>query len=161
MALVSETAPDRPLPPPLTGPKADGAKYRPRYPGAMYFTATQRFVFLALHVAHQGDDEVQAEEQAALTEAARRIGATAEVPPSDVDAWVQEALDVYLEAVQDGMLDQLVEDSVEALGDLDIPVRQAVLQELRTVAMAADGVNRDEHVWIDDLRAAWGVDLLA
>lgn len=121
----------------------------------------QRFVFLALKLAHQGDDEVQYEERAALTDSARRIGETAGIAEAETDAMVRDAIDAFQEARKDGMLAQLVDDSVEALGTFASEIRNVLVHELRKVAMAADGVNRDEHVWLDDLRARWGVDILA
>ena len=127
----------------------------------MQWTATQRFVFLGLKLAHQGDDELQSEERAVVVNAARAMAMASKVDEHEADEWIKDAIVFYEDARAQGRADDLVKDSVAALGGLAPDIRTALLRGLRHVAMACDGVNRAEHEWIQDLREAWGVDLLA
>ncbi len=124
-------------------------------------TATHRFVILALHVAHQGDDELQAEEQDALAAAAHALGIAAGVSPDQVQQMVRDAARAYEAAVAEGRVDREVRDAMMSLGIFKSEIRRSVLLHLRGVAKAHGGVNVDEHELLTSLRDAWDVDLTA
>lgn len=123
-------------------------------------TATHRFVFLALHVAY-ADGVLQPEEREALSAAAHRIGLSAGIPEQGVLRMVREATEWYHEARADDSLQSEVRECVESLGIFKPDIKAALLWELRAMAKAAGGVDRDEHVLLSDLQDAWDVETVS
>lgn len=129
---------------------------------AVPWTATHRFVFLAMHVAHQGDDEIQDEEYVALVDAAMRIGLAEDIPEEEMTRMVAEAADAYMDTVMDGDVGERVQECSDALrATFPEGVRLELLMALRDVAKAHGGVNRDEHLWLHELQRDWRIDRLA
>lgn len=137
-------------------------KYRDGVAGNVVWTATHRFVVLAMHVAYQGDGEVQDEERVALVDACMRIGTEADVPEDDMIAMVEDACEAYEQAREDGTEQDIVEDAITSLGGLfKRPVLQSLAHELREIALAHGGVHEDEHAVLMDVCRAWGIESVA
>lgn len=123
-------------------------------------TATHRFVFLALHVAY-ADGVLQPEEREALSAAAHRIGLAAGISEQGVLRMVREATDWYHESRDDEAVEQDVAECVASLAIFKDDIKSSLLWELRALAKAAGGVDREEHILLSDLRDAWGVEAVS
>lgn len=123
-------------------------------------TATHRFVFLALHVAY-ADGVLQPEEREALSAAAHRLGLSVGIPEQGVLRMVREATDWYHEARDEGRVDADVAECVASLAIFKQDIKASLLWELRALAKAAGGVDREEHILLSDLRAAWKVETVS
>ncbi len=123
------------------------------------WTATHRFVFLAMHLAY-ADGVLQEAERRSMAASAHRIGIAAGIAPESIEGMVRAAGSWYMDSVEAKSVHQDVQDAVASLGIFKDSIKRALLRELRELAKAADGVDEREHVLLESLRDAWNVDVV-
>lgn len=122
----------------------------------MHWTATHRFVFLALHMSAT-DFQVQEPEKRALTEAARRIGVSAGIPLDAAQQMIYDACDWFYDTEdRDAKAGECVRHLAEAFR-VGSPVLRALHTYLRTVAESNKGLDGAEEAWLNAVSAEWGI----